>query len=48
MKSKTDRTKIKRTTDANIRRHMAEDGQGPERSGHSTTNSAEASRNDAI
>jgi hypothetical protein len=31
MKSKTDRTKIKRTTDANIRRHMAEDGQGPER-----------------
>ena len=30
MKPKTDRTKIKRTTDADIRRHMIEDGQGRE------------------
>jgi putative transcriptional regulator len=30
MKPKTDRTKIKRTTDADIRRHMIEDGQGHE------------------
>jgi putative transcriptional regulator len=30
MKPKTDRTKIKRTTEADIRRHMIEDGQDPE------------------
>jgi putative transcriptional regulator len=30
MKPKTDRTKINRTTDADIRRHMIEDGQGRE------------------
>ena len=30
MKAKTDRTKIKSTTDADIRRHMTEDGQGPD------------------
>jgi putative transcriptional regulator len=30
MKPKTDRKKINRTTDADIRRHMTEDGQGPE------------------
>ena len=28
MKPKTDRTKINKTTDADIRRHMIEDGQG--------------------
>ena len=30
MKPKTDRTKINKTTDADIRRHMIEDGQGRE------------------
>jgi putative transcriptional regulator len=30
VKPKTDRTKIKRTTDADLRRHMMEDGQGRE------------------
>jgi putative transcriptional regulator len=30
MMPKTDRTKINRTTDADIRRHMIEDGQGRE------------------
>jgi len=30
MKPKTDRTKINRTTEAAIRRHMIEDGQDPE------------------
>ena len=30
MKPKTDRTKIDRTTEADIRRHMVEDGQGRE------------------
>ena len=29
MKPKTDRTKIKRTMEADIRRHMIEDGQNP-------------------
>ena len=54
MKPKTDRARINRTTDADIRRHMIEDGQGRESdltnicSGHSPTNSEEASRNVTI